>query len=345
MQNDNSRQWGAVVPFVPVEVLTQQAQQMEAAGFAGIQAPSIYGPPWIPLAAAAAVTSRVQLASGIAQAFVRSPFETAMAAMDLDRMSGGRFTLGLGPTVRAWSEGIYGMPGYGKPVEHLKETVEVVRHIIAKSHTGELTTFKGKYWNFDWSEFQGAFAPPVRDKIPIWLAANQMGLVRLAAEVAEGFINHPIWSIEWTLNRGLPTLKEALSKAGRERSDIHWNDWIWVAINNDRADAINDAKATVAFYAGVSQYEPFFAAHGFEKEARACQEAVKQGQYTTAGASAVTDEMAETFVVLGSADDVRKKIEQVWDVVDSFLLLPPIGGVPPEKFMFYLGTIAETFYS
>lgn len=343
MQNDNSRQWGVVVPFVPVEVLAQQARQMEAAGFAGIQAPQIYGPPWIPLAACAAVTSRVQLASGIAQAFVRSPFETAMAAMDMDQLSGGRFILGLGPTVQAWSEGIYGMPGYGKPVEHLRETIEVIRLIIAKSHTGELTTFEGKYWNFDWTEFQGAFAPPVREEIPIWVAANQMGLVRLAAEMAEGFINHPIWSIDWSVNRGLPTLQEALSKAGRDRSDIHWNAWHFVAINNDRAEAINDAKATVAFYAGVSQYEPFFVAHGYEKEAKACQAAVKQHQYATAGASAVTDEMAETFCVLGTPDEVRKKVEQVWDVADSFMLMPPLS-VPPDKFMFYLGGIAETFW-
>ena len=100
---------------------------MEAAGLEGLFAPQVYGPPFVPLAAAAAVTQRVRLASGIAIAFVRSPFETAIAAMDMDRISGGRFTLGLGSSVSAWSEGVFGMP-YGKPLEHMREVVEIVRH-------------------------------------------------------------------------------------------------------------------------------------------------------------------------------------------------------------------------
>ena len=55
--------------------------------------------------------------------------------------------------------------------------------------------------------------------------------------------------------------------------------------------------------------------------------------------------MAETFVILGSADDCRKRLEDVWDVADSFCLVPPIAGLPPEKIAFYSGGIAETFYS
>jgi alkanesulfonate monooxygenase SsuD/methylene tetrahydromethanopterin reductase-like flavin-dependent oxidoreductase (luciferase family) len=117
-------------------------------GLEGIFAPQVYGPPFVPLAAAAAVTQRVRLATGIALAFARSPFETAVAAMDLDRISGGRFTLGLGTSVKSWSEGFFGME-YGKPVEHLREVVEIVRLVIGKSHTGELTRYDGKYHQLD----------------------------------------------------------------------------------------------------------------------------------------------------------------------------------------------------
>jgi probable F420-dependent oxidoreductase len=345
MQNDNSRQWAALVPLVPGEVLTAQAQQVEAAGLAGIFVPQIYSSPLMPLAHCAAVTERVQLATGIAIAFTRSPFETAMTAVDLDRLSGGRFVLGLGTSVRAWVEDIWGVPGYGKPVEHMRETIELIRLIIAESHTGNLDRFEGKYHQHDWTTFQGAFAPPVRDRIPIWLAANQTGLTRLAGEMCEGFIDHPAHGPRWTLNQGQKALQEGLKKAGRDRSDIHWNAWYYVAVNNDRKEALEDARATVAFYAGVKQYEPMFAAHGFEKEARACQEAVDRHEYATAGAAAVTDEMAETFVILGGSDECRKRVEEIWDVADSFCLVPPMYALPPEKTMFYFGGIAETFYS
>ena len=103
-------------------------------------------------------------------------------------------------------------------------------------------------------------------------------------------------------------------------------------------------SATVAFYAQFEQYEPLFAAHGFEKEARACHEAALRKEYATAGAAAVTDEMAETFVILGTPDECRAKVAELWDVADSFCLIPPVYSLPPDKAMFYFTTIADTFY-
>ncbi len=143
MATNKRRYWGTVTPL-PAAVLAMQAKMQEDAGLEGLFAPQVYGPPFVPLAAAAAVTTRINLASGIALAFVRSPFETAMAAMDLDRISGGRFTLGLGSSVKSWSQGFFGMP-YGKPLEHMREVVEILRTVIAKAHTGELTRYVGKY--------------------------------------------------------------------------------------------------------------------------------------------------------------------------------------------------------
>jgi probable F420-dependent oxidoreductase len=344
MQNDVTRQWAFLPPFVPGEVLTAQAQQVEALGMAGIFVPEIYSSPFMGLGYCAAVTERVQLATGITNAFASSPFEIAMTAMDLDRVSGSRFILGLGSSVRAWVEDFYGMPNFGKPVEHIRETIEVIRLVIAKSHTGELERFEGKYHRHDWSAFTGAFVPPIRDEIPIWLAANQKGLTRLAGEICDGFIDHPIHGTGWMLTHGADALDEGLRKAGRTRSDIHWNAWLWVAVNDDRGEAINDARATVAFYAGLKEYEPMFAKMGFQNEARACSDALARNDLA-GWVGAVTDEMAETFVIAGPADDCRKRLEEVWDVADSFCLVPPVGGLPPDKFMFYLNGIAETFYS
>lgn len=345
MQNDNSRQWALLTPFVPGEILTAQAQQVEAAGLAGIFMPEIYSSPFMGLGHCAAVTDRVQLATGIQIAFTASPLEIAMTSMDLDRLSNGRFILGLGTSIKAWVEGLHGMPGYGKPVEHIRETIEVIRLIWAKSHIpGGLDKFEGKYHHHDWSTFLGAFAPPIREHIPIWLGANQKGLTRLAGEICDGFIDHPIHGPQWTLTHGREALDEGLRKAGRDRKDLHWNCCLWVAVNNDRAEALNDSKATVAFYAGLKQYEPMFATMGFGKEAQTCSAAM-EAHDMAAWVGAITDEMAETFVILGTPDECRKRVEEVWDVADSFCLVPPIGGLPPEKLMFYIGGIAETFYA
>jgi alkanesulfonate monooxygenase SsuD/methylene tetrahydromethanopterin reductase-like flavin-dependent oxidoreductase (luciferase family) len=93
----------------------------------------------------------------------------------------------------------------------------------------------------------------------------------------------------------------------------------------------------------VEQYEEFFAWHGFEKEARMLQEAVKKGDYLGA-APMVPDEMAETFVICGTADEVRKKIEPVYGVADSLTLVPPAYGLGADKFLAYAGAIGSTFY-
>jgi alkanesulfonate monooxygenase SsuD/methylene tetrahydromethanopterin reductase-like flavin-dependent oxidoreductase (luciferase family) len=94
------RKYWSVITALPAPALAAQAKALEAAGLEGLFAPQVYGPPFVPLAAAAAVTGRIRLASGIAIAFTRSPVETALAAMDVDRISGGRFTLGLGTSVQ-----------------------------------------------------------------------------------------------------------------------------------------------------------------------------------------------------------------------------------------------------
>ena len=83
--------------------------------------------------------------------------------------------------------------------------------------------------------------------------------------MGDGFIDHPIHGPHWAATHGRDALAEGL-KAGRDRKDIHWSCWLWVAVNNDRAEALNDAKATVAFYAGMRQYQPMFATMGFDKK-------------------------------------------------------------------------------
>jgi len=342
MQNDISRHWALLTAFVPGEMLTAQARQVESFGMAGIQAFQVWGAPWPTLSHCAAVTERVQLASGLANALTRSPFETALTAIDIDRLSGGRFILGLGPSIRAWTQGFYGS-AYDDPLPRLREAIEIIRLVIEKGHTGELTSFEGRYHQHDWSELLATLAPPLRPEIPIWLGVTQPNSVRLAGEIADGVIGHPIWTTDWINNKVMPTLEGSLAKAGKDRAGFHYNQWFWTAINNDRAEAINDAKATTAFYASMGQYEPFFAAHGFEKEARACQEAML-AKDLAGFVGAITDEMAQTFVMAGTPDDIRKRVEEVWDTCDSFCLVPPMAGLEPEKMLFYIGTIAETFY-
>lgn len=162
LNNDPSRHWTMLSPQVPGELLTAQAQQAEAAGLAGVGAPEFYGNPLVPLSHCGAVTSRVKLLSAITLPLVHNPFTLAMSAMDIDRLSGGRFILGLGPSARFMVEGFHGIRGYDRPVARLREAIEVIRLLIAQSHTGELTGFEGEFYRHDWTKYQGNHYPPLR---------------------------------------------------------------------------------------------------------------------------------------------------------------------------------------
>ena len=330
------RIWG-FLGTLPAPVIAEVARQAETQGLTGIFAAQVYGPPWIPLAAAATSTRRLLLASGIAIASARSPFETAMAAVDMDRLSGGRFVLGLGASILAWSRGVYGAPDH-QPLAHLRETVAAVRHVIRGAHRG-LTPFEGRWYRADFAELQPT-QPPVREEIPIWIAALRGPAVRLAAEVADGVIGHPMWSLDWAVERIQPDLAAGLARAGRRREDVELNLWFWCAPNDDEREALDDARRTVAFYAGMRQYESFFEAHGFLEEARRLQEHV-QNRDVSHHASLVPDEMVRTFVLCGKPEQVQERVERAWTVADSLCLVPPFYGLPPEKLARYAAATAE----
>lgn len=338
---NEKRYWGIVSPFMPANELAKAAKQQEDIGLEGTFAAQVLGPPFIPLAVAATSTERLKLGSGIAIAFTRSPVETAMAAIDMDRISNGRFVLGLGTSIQAWTQGIFGMP-YGKPVAHLRECIEVIRRVIALSHTGELTTYKGEYYDLDFSELQ-PLPPPPRTEVPIWISALRGAMTRLGAEIGDGLIGHPIWSMDWLLTTIAGDIKIGLDRGGRKRSDLEVNCWFWVTPNKDVRQSVEDARACVAFYAGIEQYEPYFAAHGFKNECKQLQAGVKQGDYQGV-AHLVPDEMAQTFVITGTPDEVRTKLEPAWEIADSMTLVPPMLSLAPEQTEAYFSTIGEAFY-
>jgi probable F420-dependent oxidoreductase len=336
----NSRRYWQVVMAAPPDALTRTVREAEEAGLEGIWAPQLHSPPFVTLAAAAMVTKRILLGTGIALAFTRSPVETALNALDLDTVSSGRTVLGLGTSIRSFNEDVHGVV-YGKPVAHLREVVQMVRAITTEGHTGKLGKIAGTYHTLDLGALRtGKLA---RERIPIWLPALFESTVRLAAEVGDGLIGHPVWSARWVSNEVTRNLDAALAKAGRKRADLKINLWIYTAINKDRQRAIDDARSTVAVYAQIAQYEKYFAAHGFGEQARAIAAAAARKDFV-AMRKAVPDEMVTTFALVGTPEECRERIEEFWKLADSITLTPPNAMLDGATIAGYQKAIADTFY-
>lgn len=335
-----SRKYWKVIFAAPGADLARTVSEAEDAGLEGVWAPQLHSPPFVALAAAAMASKRLKLGSGIALAFTRSPVETALNALDLDVISGGRTVLGLGTSIRAFNENVHGVV-YGKPVEHLREVVQIVRAITTEGHTGKLPKFEGKYHTLDLREVR--FNKPLRDRLPIWVPPLFENTISMGVEVADGLMGHPVWSARWIANQVARTLDASLAKFNRQRSDITMNLWIYTAINKDRQRAIDDARATVAFYSSIAQYEKYFAAHGFGEQARKVHEASARKNFV-AMRDAVPDEMVKTFALAGTPDDVREQIEAFWKHADSITLMPPNSMLDGPTVAGYQTAIADTFF-
>ncbi len=329
------RYWVMLPPSRSASETVAAARTAEEQGLEGVFSIQLASNPWVPIAAAAVPTTTLRLATGIALGFTRAPFETALAALDMDHLSGGRFTLGLGTSVRSVHVEQYGV-AYDPPVARLAEAVRIIK-LVTSGRAREVGRFDGEFWQLDFSRL--AMRRPYRPDLPIWVAALRTPLVRVAGEVADGLIGHPSWSARWAIEQITGPYAEALRASGRDRSAVEVNLWHVVAPNPDVEASVRDAKRHVANYGSIAQYEPYFAAHGFGDVARALQHAAASGDRNAA--DLVPDEMARTFVLCGTPEEVHDQLEPLWEVADSICLQPPpVGG---EARAGYDARIAEFF--
>ncbi len=332
----------AQLPPMPRQRLVAAVERYESAGLDGIWASQTFGAPFLPLSAAAAVSERVKLGTGIALAFVRSPLETACNIMDLDLISDGRAVLGLGSSAQSLTEGAFGMV-YGKPLTHMREVIGLIRAIVAKGHSGELGLLEGEYHRLDLRHFR-TLAPPLRTQIPIYIPAVMTAACEMAGEIGDGLLGHPLWNDQWIHEQTGPALKRGLDKAGRGRDAITLNLQMFVAINDDRRAAIEDARPTIAYYSQSPQYLRYFDTIGFGAPARALQAAFASGDMAGMVA-ACPDDMVESIALVGSRDEVLRRFRARTASADACTPVIPHYGLSQDKLDFYTDGIANLFYN
>jgi alkanesulfonate monooxygenase SsuD/methylene tetrahydromethanopterin reductase-like flavin-dependent oxidoreductase (luciferase family) len=278
--------------------------------------------------------------TGISWAFTRSAFILAVTALDIDEMSGGRFRLGLGAGVKRLNETWHGVE-YGKPAPHLRETIEATRLIMEKAPSGEPIRYEGRYVDID---IKGWIRPhkPVRDRIPIYAAAMQEGMCRMAGDVADGLIGHPMCPPRWIDEVMLPSLETGLSRSGRRRSDLDFLPTVTCVIDDDEGRAMDAARRTIAFYSTVRTYRPLWETHGFAEAAAAAGDAFRRGD-PAAVPEQIPDEMVDAYAAAGPLDKVKARVAEAAERGDGVWLTPATYFIPPEQIAEYQAKIIEAF--
>jgi len=287
----------------------EQAAQREAEGYGAVW--SFEGPndPFFPLVLASQKTERVLLGTAIAVAFARNPMLCAYTAQDLQRLSKGRFVLGLGTQVKPHIERRFGQP-WSRPVARMREFVKAIRAIWSCWKGEGRLDFRGEFYTHTlmtpmFSPQPGPWGDP-----PIFLAGVGEKMVEMVGEVADGFLVHPFHSKSYLEAVTLPALERGLSTAGRARKDLAVSCQTIVALgSNDEevARARRNARGQISFYGSTPAYRGLLDHHGHEGLQEALHRMSKQGQWGEM-MDLVSDELFDQIAVSGTPDQVAEKL-------------------------------------
>ena len=300
--------WGAA----PNPQMVDIAQEAERLGYDAIFTAEAWGSDvFTPLAWIGAHTSRIRLGTGIAQLSARAPTATAMAALSLDHLSGGRMILGLGVSGPQVVEGWYGAP-FGKPLSRTREYVNIVRQVLARQAP---VINEGEHYPLPYSG-DGAWGlgkplksitHPLREDLPIFLGAEGPKNVAMTAEIADGWL--PLYYSPYRQE----VYREQIAHA---RPGFEIMQGVSVIINDDVDEALVPLKRNLALYIGGmgakdrNFHNELVQRMGFEAEAKKIQDLFLSGQ-KDAAAAAVPTELADEISLVGPVERIRDRL-QAW---------------------------------
>jgi probable F420-dependent oxidoreductase len=293
---------------LPLARMQALARDAEEAGFSGLVVTEAGRTAYLSCAAAALV-SELDLLTGVAVAFPRSPMVSAQVAWELAEATGGRFRLGLGTQVRAHVERRYSAP-FDPPGPRLKEYVEALRAIFRAFRGAEPLSFEGHHYRFSLLPGQWSPGPIDVDDPPIDVAAVNPWMLRMAGEVADGVHVHPLNHPGYLATTVLPNLEAGAARAGRRRDDLEVIVPCFTAIGDtdqEQDEWREMARLQVAFYGSTPNYGFIFEQLGLEGVTPRIRERQKAGDIEGM-ARVVTDDVLDHFVVTGSWDDIAARI-------------------------------------
>ena len=301
----------------------------EELGFDSVWTAEAYGSDaFTPLAWWGSSTSRIRLGTNIVQMSARTPTATAMSALTLDHLSGGRFVLGLGASGPQVVEGWYGQP-YPKPLARTREYVNIVRQVLAREAP---VTLDGEFFQLPLKGGAGLGKPlkptvhPLRKDIPIHLAAEGPKNVALAAEICDGWL--PLFFSPKSNDFYKAALEEGFARPGARHTldDFEVPASVPVIVHDDVEEAASWIKPSLALYIGgmgaksVNFHHDVFARLGYADVADKVQELYLAGRKDEA-VGAIPTSLVEDTSLIGPAAKIREELQAWEDTVVTSLLL------------------------
>lgn len=313
-----------------LSIVPERIRLLEEMGFDGAFTLETNVDPFFNLLLAAEHSSRIELITGVAIAFARSPMTTALQSWNLQEYSGGRFILGIGSQVRAHVEKRFSMPWHG-PAKQMREYVLALRAIWDHWQNGTKLNFRGEFYTH--AVTNPVFTPAPLAGPPPKIHVGGLGprMVEMAGEVADGLFAHPFITPKFLHEVQVPALERGLAKSGRTLADFDMPAMI-ITITGRNDEEIERAEANVrrllAFYGSTPNYHSVLEAHGWNDLGPILNRMSKEGRWAEMPAE-LPDEMVEQFCVKGRPSEIPKLIEErSAGLVDRLTLYAPYASEP-----------------
>jgi probable F420-dependent oxidoreductase len=289
--------------------------------------------PFIPLAVAGEHTSTIELGTAIAIGFARTPMTLANTAWDLQTVTGGRFTLGLGSQIKPHIEERFSMP-WSRPVARMRELVAGIQAIWSSWQDGTPLHFDGEFYTH--TRMIPAFDPGPNPFGPPRILTAGFGpqMTAVAGEVADGFLVHPVNSRQSLLELTLPAIAAGAECAGRATSDIEIVCVTIVVTGRNEAELERSreaVRAQLAFYGTTPAYLPVFDLHGYGDLHPELKRMARADRWPEM-AALIDDELIDTIAVVGEPHEIAPKIVERLEGVSSSVSLVNNRAPDPEHF-------------
>jgi probable F420-dependent oxidoreductase len=310
-----------------------RAAVLEAAGYDGLWTSEAAHDPFLPVALAAQATRQVELGTGIAVAFARTPMTVAYLANDLQLLSSGRFVLGLGSQVKPHVQRRFSMP-WSSPAARMREFVLALRAIWSSWQTGERLQHDGEFYSHTlmtpyFSPGPNPFGPP-----PVHIAAVGELMTQVAGQVADGLLLHAFTTRRYLLERTLPALERGAAAVGRRRDDVEVSYPCLIATGateQEMSVAVAAVRNQVAFYASTPAYAGVLELHGWRDlatELTALSVSRRPDRWEEMGRLVDDTVLAEFAVVAEPRDVARALLSRFGGLVDRISFYAPYAGDP-----------------
>ena len=310
------------------------AQEADRLGFAVCWAAEAWGSDVVSvLAWVAAQTERIDVGSAVMQIPARTPAMTAMTAATLDILSGGRFRLGLGVSGPQVSEGWHGVR-FDKPLGRTREYVEIVRKAMSR----EKLTYAGEHFTLPLPDGPGKalrmIVHPVRERIPVYLAAIGPKNLELAGEIADGLL--PLFFAPERAGDVLDPVRAGRAKAGLTLDGFDVVPTIPVSVGPDPVACAEPIRDYAALYVGgmgsreKNFYNQVMQRLGFEAEARTVQD-LYLGRKQREAAAAVPYEFIDRTALLGPPERIADRLTELAEAGVTTVAATPYGTTAQER--------------